>query len=177
MILIMYPTIAALFDEGVSTYLEKGEVLFRSGTPVKFMFLVKSGGVELIRHTQSGDRLVLSRMTQGSVLAEASAYSKTYHCDGVSIGPSYVKRIQTATFVQSLARDKDLHHLWTANLAHELQAARMNAEIRTLRTVSQKLDVWLETNKSLPPKGEMQILAQTLGVSREALYRELSKRR
>ena len=47
----------------------------------------------------------------------------------------------------------------------------------TLRTVSQKLDVWLETNKSLPPKGEMQILAQTLGVSREALYRELSKRR
>jgi CRP-like cAMP-binding protein len=104
----MYSTIAALFDEGVSTYLEKGEVLFRSGAPVKFMFLVKSGGVELIRHTQSGDRLVLSRMTQGSVLAEASAYSKTYHCDGVSIGPSHVKRIQTATFVESLARDKDL---------------------------------------------------------------------
>jgi CRP-like cAMP-binding protein len=146
----MHLTIAALFDEGVSTCLKKDEVLFRSGSPVKFMFFVESGGVDLIRHTLSGDQLVLSRMKQGSVLA---------------------------TFKKNLTLNIKLHQIWTENLAHELQAARMNAEIRTLRTVSQKLDVWLETNINLPQKGQLQTLAQTLGVTREALYRELSKRR
>jgi len=53
----------------------------------------------------------------------------------------------------------------------------MNAEVRTLRTVAEKVDVWLESNKLLPPKGELQVLAQVLGVTREALYRELAKRR
>ena len=173
----MHLTIAALFDKGVSTCLKKDEVLFRSGSPVKFMFFVESGGVDLIRHTLSGDQLVLSRMKQGSVLAEASAYSETYHCDGVSVGHSRVKRIQIATFKKNLTLNIKLHQIWTENLAHELQAARMNAEIRTLRTVSQKLDVWLETNINLPQKGQLQTLAQTLGVTREALYRELSKRR
>jgi CRP-like cAMP-binding protein len=177
MIVIMYPTIVTLFDDAASSTLEKDELLFRSGEPISFMYLVERGALQLVRHTLSGSRLVLSRVRPSQVLAEASAYSKTYHCDSIALGPSSVKRIPTAVFLQRLTANPDLQHIWAKTLAHELQAARMNAEVRTLRTVAEKLDVWLETNPSLPPKGERQMLAQILGVSREALYRELAKRK
>jgi len=52
----------------------------------------------------------------------------------------------------------------------------MNSEIRALRTVSERLDAWLAGGRMLPPKGEWQDLAQILGVTREALYRELAQR-
>lgn len=141
------------------------------------MFIVEDGCVELVRHTRSGARLVLSRVRPGYVLAEASAYAEVYHCDGVSQARSRVKRVSTTEFQQKLAANPALQYVWAKALAHELQATRMNAEVRTLRTVAEKVDVWLESNKSLPPKGERQVLAQILGVTREALYRELAKRR
>jgi len=141
------------------------------------MYIVEEGCMELVRHTRSGTRLVLSRVRPRYVLAEASAYAETYHCDGVSLGPSRLKRVSITEFQQRLAENTNLQYVWAKTLAHELQAARMNAEIRTLRTVAEKVDVWLENNELLPPKGELQVLAQVLGVTREALYRELAKRR
>ncbi len=177
MISIMNSEIASLFVDGHSTRFEKGDVLFQSGEQTQFMFLVEDGHVELVRHTRSGTRLVFSRVGAGFVLAEASAYAEVYHCDGVSLGQSRAKRISTAVFHQRLASDTSLQYVCAKALAHGLQAARMNAEVRTLRTVAEKVDVWLESNLALPPKGELQILAQVLGVSREALYRELAKRK
>ena len=62
-------------------------------------------------------------------------------------------------------------------LAHAVQEARMKSEIRTLRTVAERLDAWLSAKDGgLPPKGQWQELASELGVSREALYRELARR-
>ena len=177
MIEIMYPEIVTLFDDAQTTCLAKGQALFRNAEPVRFMFIVEEGCVELVRHARSGTRLVLSRVRPGYVLAEASAYAEAYHCDGVSLARSRVKRVSTTEFQQKLAANANLQYVWAKALAHELQAARMNAEVRTLRTVAEKVDVWLESNKLLPPKGELQVLAQVLGVTLEALYRELAKRR
>jgi hypothetical protein len=42
--------------------------------------------------------------------------------------------------------------------------------------VAARLDAWL-TLKRLPPKGEWGALADDIGVTREALYRELARRR
>lgn len=49
--------------------------------------------------------------------------------------------------------------------------------IRTLRIVAERLDAWFGEGHALPSKGEWQTLAFELGVSREALYRELARRR
>jgi CRP-like cAMP-binding protein len=53
----------------------------------------------------------------------------------------------------------------------------MRAEIRTLRTVAERLDAWLGEGNVLPDKGRHQDVAAELGVSREAFYRELARRR
>lgn len=177
MILIMSSELKNLFDGCPVFFCEKDKVLFRSGERVRSMYLVVEGRVDLIRHTTSGARLVLVRAGPGHILAEASAYSKTYHCDAVATYPTSLRSISVRKFHDLLNRDSRCASAWAESMAHALQGARTNSEIRTLRTVSERLDAWLGDRGPLPPKGEWQDLAQTLGVTREALYRELSKRR
>ena len=51
------------------------------------------------------------------------------------------------------------------------------AEIRSLRSVSDRLDAWIAEYGPMPNKGLWQGVANELSVSREALYRELARRR
>ena len=177
MIVIMSVDLSPLFDGGSARSLGKDETLFHVGEPVRSMFLVTEGEIDLIRHTQPGARVLLFRGVVGAVLAEASAYSDVYHCDGIAAGPAQVRSISEATFRARLDGNLGLASAWAARLAHGLQGARMNAAIRTMRTVEERLDAWLAGGRPLPPKGQWQSLAEALGVTREALYRELSKRR
>jgi CRP/FNR family transcriptional regulator, dissimilatory nitrate respiration regulator len=177
MISIMSDKILALFAAGADLSLHKDEPLFLTGQPVRFMFIVTLGQIDLVRHTRAGTPVVLARAGVGQVLAQASAYSDIYHCDGIACEACSVRAIPVATFHTRLNSDLLLTRLWVEQLAHGLQYARMIAAIRTLRTVGEWLDAWLSDDGQLPPKGEFQSLAHTLGVSREALYREMAKRR
>lgn len=76
-----------------------------------------------------------------------------------------------------LKADPGLAELWAKNLAGAVQGARLRAEIRSLPKVAERLDAWLGEGNSLPEKGRWQELAAEIGVTREALYRELSRRR
>ena len=172
MIVIMSEDLFPLFDGGFSRTLARDESLFLTGAPVRSMFLVTEGQVDLIRHTQSGLRILLHRVGSGAVLAEASAYSAAYHCDGTAACPAQVQSVALGTFRARLDASPD----WAARLAHGLQGSRLNAAIRSMRTVEERLEAWLADAKALPPKGQWSNLAETLGVTREALYRELSKR-
>ena len=77
----------------------------------------------------------------------------------------------------ALAADRDLAEAWCATLARGVQAARVKAEIRSLPRVADRLDAWLLEGNTLPQKGRWQDVAAELGVTREALYRELARRR
>jgi hypothetical protein len=66
---------------------------------------------------------------------------------------------------------------WSAMLARSVQAARLRSEIRSMLRVAERLDAWLGEGNALPGKGRWQEVASELGVTREALYRELSRRR
>jgi CRP/FNR family transcriptional regulator, dissimilatory nitrate respiration regulator len=173
----MSNTLHALFSGGSTKVFAKGETLFLTDAPVQSMFLVTQGHVDLVRHTFSGVRVLILQAGPGAILAEASAYSDIYHCDGISADLSSVRSISVPIFRARLDQDVALANSWAAHLAHGLQSARLNSAIRTMRTVGERLDAWLADGKPLPPKGQWQTLAQTLGVTREALYRELSKRR
>ena len=177
MIAIMSVAFFPLFDSGLDRSLSKDETLFLTGAPVQSMYLVIDGTVDLVRHTANGLRTRLHRAGPGSVLAEASAYSDVYHCDGMVTEAASVRSVPVPLFRARLDGNLDLARVWAAQLAHGLQGARMNAAIRSMRTVEERLDAWLAGGRSLPPRGEWQGLADTLGVTREALYRELSKRR
>jgi len=179
MILIMYLDIARLFDAepSVDRRLAKGAALFYAGDPVTQVALVREGTVHLLRRTANGTTVILQAAQAGEVVAEASIYSSVYHCGAEAACPSRLAMLCVVRFRAALAANPALAEGWAAHLARSVQKARIRAEIRTLRTVAERLEAWLGEGQEVPDKGHWQNLAAELGVSREALYRELARRR
>jgi CRP-like cAMP-binding protein len=157
--------------------LRAGETLFFAGEPVSRVALVSDGRVNLVRRKASGMTVILQTAGPGEVLAEASVYSQTYHCGAEAVKAAVVHMLPVATFRGALRKDAALAEAWAAHLARAVQTARARAEICTLRTVAERLDAWLGDSRNLPEKGHLQDLATEIGVTREALYRELARRR
>lgn len=177
MIIIMSDLIQSLFSGSRLLDCAAGQELFPIGASVTEMFLVVSGQVHLRRHSLHGVEMVLQRASEGMVLAEASAYSTRYHCSAIAVTASVLHAVPKSSFLAALAEDRGRSEAWAARLAREVQAARMRSEIRSLPRVAERLDAWLGEGNRLPDKGHWQDVASELGVSREALYRELARRR
>ena len=72
----------------------------------------------------------------------------------------------------------DLLRALAQYLALEVQSARARAEIVSLKAVTARLDAWLAINNGpLPSKGRWREVAREIGVTPEALYREIARRR
>lgn len=167
------------FDGAPTRSLEDGGTLFRRDDPVKCAFLVREGRISLRRALQDGGLLTLHTATTGELVAEASLFADQYHCDAVT---------DIATTVSVLPKAKLLGHLENAaasdrlsirafeRTAKELQTLRTRIEIMRMRKVSNRLDAYLELYG--PPEGGGWVrVADWIGVTPPALYRELAKRR
>lgn len=158
--------------------LEGGTFLFHAQDPVAELFVVEEGEVHLLRRRPDGTSLILQRAGAGALVAEASLVSTHYHCDAITTRPTRVSAVAKPALLAAMTDDRDLALAWLTHLAREVRAARLRAEILALRTVAERLDAWLaEPDGMLPEKGSWHMLAGELGVSPEALYRELAKRR
>jgi CRP-like cAMP-binding protein len=178
MIAIMQDAIHTLFRvAGRTVRLSAQQSLFHIGEPVEYIYRVRQGCVVLSRQTLSGTNLVLHVTKADAVLAEASLYSSRYHCDAIAQEPSLLQVVSRAYFSAQLDENKALARAWARSLAMSMQEARNRAEIRTLRTVAERLDAWQSMGRVIPEKGQWQDVAVELGVSREALYRELARSR
>ncbi len=169
------PTLAAM--GGPERALAPGAFLFHQGEPTAALFVVLDGRIHLIRHQEGGSALVLQRAGPGDVLAEASLFSGRYHCDAIAQTAARVRGIPNRSLRERFRREPEFAEAWAAHLAHEIQDARFRSEVLSLRTVAARLDAWLAWYGALPPKGEWTGLADQIGVSPEALYRELARRR
>lgn len=176
MIVIMSRSLPDLFANGKPRSIAKGAALFHASDPVRHVYFVVEGQVDLVRHGNSGRKLIFHSASMGQVLAEASVYASAYHCDGIARQSSRLLSIAVRSFHSLLAQNAAANEAWARYMAHGLQRERLHSELRTLKTVSARLDGWLDVYGALPPKGHWQDLAHTLGVSREALYRELARR-
>jgi CRP-like cAMP-binding protein len=180
MIVVMSPRLIDLLPaaEGRDVALEAGAFLFHTGDPVATLFVVLKGEVRLVRHQEGGGVIVLQRAGSGMVLAEASLFSSRYHCDAVAAVATCVKGMPMDGVRQAFRMDPAFAVAWARHLALEVQGARFRAEVVALRTVAARLDAWLGWRGGLlPRKGEWKQVADQIGVSPEALYRELARRR
>ncbi|MEM9872174.1 MAG: Crp/Fnr family transcriptional regulator [Pseudomonadota bacterium] len=167
----------ALFDDGETRQADAGTYLFHAGDPVKFVHVILCGAVHLERLQVHGQLMCFQRARRGDVLAEASIYADAYHCDARAVEPTHFCRIRVDRFMERLQSDHAMSQAWAARLARTVQTTRLLAEIRGLKTVAERLDAWIDHNGALPPKGQWQDVAHELAVSREALYREIARRR
>jgi len=155
---------------------EPGETVFRQGDPVRHIFFVTGGAIDLVRHQASGGSIVLQHAGADTILAEASIDSETYHCAAVAVSSSTAWAITKREFLSRLTQNPKLALALIRRLAHELQNARFHTEVLSMRTVAERLDAWIAWRGALPPKGQWVRLAAELGVSPESLYREIAKR-
>ena len=159
-------------------YFATNEMIVDQGDQVVSLFAVQSGLVHLVRFQEDGGMVILQRAGAGAILAEASVFSEAYHCAAVAVRPS-VLRVYPLESVQRLLESSAGAALaYARHIADETRRARKRAEILALKTVSERLSAWLTWNHGLLPKrGAWHHVADEIGISKEALYRELSKRR
>ena len=73
--------------------------------------------------------------------------------------------------------DMEFAEAWAHLLANEVQNARLSAEILSYRTVAERFEAWVAVTGGTPKKGTWKSVAQEIGTSPEALYREIARRR
>ncbi|RWM12264.1 MAG: Crp/Fnr family transcriptional regulator [Mesorhizobium sp.] len=179
MIEIMSPSLFTLLDDlpGRLCEFAAGSSVFHFGDPIRNIHAVRSGIIHLVRHQDDGSILILQRAGPASILAEASLYSAQYHCDARAETAAVTWAIPRSTLRARLQQDPELAVVWARHLAREVQQARLQAEILFLKTVAARLNAWIAWHGSLPAKGQWSIIAHEIGVSPEALYREMARRR
>jgi CRP-like cAMP-binding protein len=178
MIRIMSSILDQVFSEARTQALATGETLFHTGDPVQSVFLVRAGRIVLVRRNrESGASLFLHIAGPGMMLAEASVWSPAYHCDAQALDDAKVAVIPRRWFRAEMTRNTELLNAIAMDLAHALQGARLKAEIRSLPRLVDRLDAWLAQGNAFPERGRLQELAAELGVTREALHREMARRR
>jgi CRP-like cAMP-binding protein len=163
---------------GRERQLAAGSLLFRNGDPVVSLFLVRTGELRLVRMLPHGFQLTLQRAGSASVLAEASLFADRYHCDALAAEHSTLMAVPIADARAALESDAALACVLARHLAGEVQRTRTRAEILSLKSVADRIDAWMAVNgDALPPKGRWNQVASEIGISPEALYRELARRR
>ena len=175
----MIPIMSAwqtLFDAAPTRELAAGESLFRREDAVRSMFLVRTGTVALERPMADGTALTLHIAGEDTLLAEASLFAQAYHCDAVAREAAEVASLSKPSFLVALRTSPDAALDLFARSAREVQAQRGRIEILRLRRVSDRLDAWLDLHGE-PPRGEWIRVADAIGVTPPALYRELARRR
>ncbi|MEP3082413.1 MAG: Crp/Fnr family transcriptional regulator [Ascidiaceihabitans sp.] len=165
-----------IFDDAPLREIAKGTLLFRREDPVKSMYLVQSGSIALERSLADGAPLTLHIATTGAAVAEASLFAKTYHYDAVARSVTTVAVLPRSKFLFALGDRPDAALSLIETHAKEVQAQRMRIEILRLRRVADRLDAWIDLYGE-PLKGKWITVADQIGVSPPALYRELARRR
>ncbi len=158
-----------------SITVRQGGYLFHVEDPVSALFLVEAGELALVRDQQNGSTIVLNRVQSGAIVAEASIYSDRYHCACLGEKTSRLLCLPITGIRKHLADDRDISRAWAAYLATELQKTRARCEILSRNKVRERLAGWQAWNGPLPPKGRWKTLAAEIGVSPEALYREIKR--
>lgn len=164
-----------IFDHAPTKTLERGDFLFRQEDQVRSMYMVQSGQVALERPLKDGTALTLHIATQGSALAEASLFATVYHCDAVARSVSQIKMLSRTDFLTAIRNHPDTALSLIETHAKAIQTQRARIEILRLRRVCDRLDAWLALHGK-PQKGEWIKVADQIGVSPPALYRELARR-
>lgn len=176
MIEIMSAPYIRPFENAPVQLLNEGATLFRRDDTVKKAFLVREGHVFLRRALSDGGLLTLHVATEGALVAEASLFADRYHCDAVTDVRTTVAVLPREKLLAQLANTTSSALSAFERTAKELQTTRMRIEIMRLKKVTDRLDAYLDVFGP-PAVGAWVRVADWIGVSPPALYRELARRR
>jgi CRP-like cAMP-binding protein len=172
----LYDALAPLLSREIAAPM--GSCIFHQGDRVSHLYFVRSGTVQLARYSENGTASIMQRAVAGSLLAESSIFATEYHCSAEVIEEARLERADMHELRRALHKDSSLLEAITFYLAKEVQRTRARLELLGRKTVEERLDGWLALNDGrLPSRGSWRTVADEIGVSPEAFYRELKRRR
>jgi CRP-like cAMP-binding protein len=171
------PTVRAA---AIERKLKPGQALFQSGSKAAGLYQVLSGTVRLVRTDRSGREAVLQAASAGDILAEASLFSSTYHCDAVATTAAIVRLYPKAILLAELKRDPKIAQAFAAMLAHQIMTLRTRLERSNIHSARDRVRHFLALNvgadgRTVDFRGTLKELAADLGLTHEALYRTLAR--
>jgi len=159
---------------------EAGAFVFRTGEPVRGVFVVECGEVRLLRYGRGGSEIVLQRAAPGDFFAEASLDSRGYRCYAVSARPTRLLMFPKERLLSMFASDGVFAAEWIALLSRQLHDTRARLERVSLKTAEERVLHYLHTEGrgakcEVTVTTNMKDLARELGITHEALYRTLAR--
>ena len=159
--------------------LAKGAILFHLGQRADAVFKVLTGEVHLYRNNENGNRVLLYRALEDSYFAEASLNSDVYHCTAECVKASEIQIIDAFKMQKLLNHNPDFASQWIFILSSELRRQRTSVERLNIRSAAERIKHYILTEGDsmgeLQLQGSLSDLSDMLGLSRESLYRALSK--
>lgn len=160
--------------------LAHGEHLFHKDDATVGIYEIEEGQVRLSRIDQTGREIVLHVAGVGDLVAEASLFSKVYHCDAVAVTDARARLYSKEALLAEFRRNPEAAEAFASRLAHELMALRTRLELRNIRSARGRVQNYLALNADadggmIELQGTVKDLAAELGLTHEALYRMLRK--
>jgi CRP/FNR family transcriptional regulator len=169
----------------VTKRVDKGEYLFREGTPSAGFFVVQAGALNVHRLNAAGKEQVIYVFRAGDSFAEASLASDTgYPAHARALEPSQVLLVQKDGFVALLRRQPELALRILGSMSQHLRVLVGRIEDLTAKDVETRLAHWLlkrcpHPATPAPVTVELtttkRLLAAELGTVSETFSRTLAK--
>lgn len=159
--------------------LARNEVLFRRGDKVTAIYLIEAGRLRLERRTFDGRLLVIDTTPAGEFFVEAALFADIFYCDAVATEPSQVCVYPKTLVLNALRADPESAMSFVARMAHQVIELRQRLELMKVRSAKERVMLYLELNAAsddhtVSLRGQLQDIANDLGLTREVLYRTLT---
>ncbi len=167
----LFPNVRAV---GKERALKPGQPLFRTGQRPVGLYEIISGKVRLVRVDRTGRETVLYSANAGDTIAEASLFSKSYHCDAIATTPARVRLYPKEAIFAEFKRNPEAARAFMARLANQLMEARTRLERRNINSARERVRHYLALNvgadgRTVKVPGTLKELAADLGLTHEAM--------
>ncbi len=170
-------------------YFDKKYTVFAEGSPAKYIGIVLSGEVHVVRDDYYGNRSLLNRVGRAELFAEAFACAEVgaIPVSVIAAEPSLVMLIDCAHILHTCENNCGFHRRMIFNLMKNLAVKNIRfhrrAEVTSKRTTREKLLAYLYLEAQRTGTNEVTIpfdrqeLADYLEVDRSGLSAEIGKLR
>jgi CRP-like cAMP-binding protein len=173
--------------DGKTVSITKGSPVFMEGAPARFVGVVLSGTVQVVREDYYGSRSVLTIVQPGELFAEAFSFAglEAMPVSVIAVKDSNVLLLDCKRVLTSCSNSCHFHSLLLKNLLQEMAQKNLalSQKIRYMsqKTTKEKLMAYLLDQAKQHGSSEFtipfdrQALADYLGVERSAMSAEISK--
>ena len=156
-------------------HLKSGQYLFTQGDSVKNIYCVNKGRIKLIRDTFEGTPILIHVAYAEESIAEASLFSKKYHCSALAGTNTEVTVYSKNELLKVLQEKPQSMMNLLRQLTTQVRDLRMLNEIKSIYSAKEKVLTYLSTEFHRDKDSDLPLkdIAQKIGMAHETFYRTL----